>query len=414
MRAELIVAGKEFRDHLTSKRFLVVFGILVLVCIYAVATGMGNYNKMLDDYKKSSQQSQQQPWYQERLAELQKQIAEAEARGAAPEEIDMLRYELDMLVNPPMPSMMYVFSDLNRLFVLVGMVLSVSMGFDLITREREEGSLKSLLSHPVYRDSVINGKAIGAVSVLGVVLAAAFLLTIAIMLFYGVVPKTEEFLRIAAYFVLAMLYCLVFFALALMTSAVAKNSSLSVLYVLGIIVALVMVSQFSYQIVELVTGPPPDIGEPILYAEIPAAADEKASLSSYAPPSDSREPADAAEPAPPDAGILPVPVPPMEKNDEYQKYWERRQMIQDALNSLSPMTNFGERIAYTVLSDGNQFVYLDVKMAAESRVAGGMLGQKMTVWDSLSSVKWNVLVLLVQVIIAFAIAYVMFLRVDVR
>jgi ABC-2 type transport system permease protein len=412
MRAELIVAGKEFRDHLTSKRFLVVFGILVLVCIYAVATGMGNYNKMLDDYKKSSQQSQQQPWYQERLAGLQQQIADAEARGAAQEEIDMLRYELDMLVNPPMPSMMYVFSDLNRLFVLVGMVLSVSMGFDLITREREEGSLKSLLSHPVYRDSVINGKAIGAVSVLGVVLAAAFLLTIAIMLFYGVVPKTEEFLRIAAYFVLAMLYCLVFFALALMTSAVAKNSSLSVLYVLGIIVALVMVSQFSYQVVELVTGPPPDIGGPILYAEIPAAVDEKASLSSYAPPSDSREPADAAEPAPPDGSIM--PMPPIVPNDEYQKYWERRQMIQDALNSLSPMTNFGDKIAYTVLSDGNQFVYLDMKMAVDSRVAGGMLGQKMTVWDSLSSVKWNVLVLLVQVIIAFAIAYVMFLRVDVR
>jgi ABC-2 type transport system permease protein len=31
MRPELIVAGKEFRDHITRKRFLILFAILLLL-----------------------------------------------------------------------------------------------------------------------------------------------------------------------------------------------------------------------------------------------------------------------------------------------------------------------------------------------------------------------------------------------
>ena len=90
-----------------------------------------------------------------------------EARGAPAEEIESLQYQLDKMVNPDMPSMLFVFSTFNsKYFIMIAMVLSITVGFDLITREREEGSLRSLLSHPVYRDSVINGKFLAVVGVL--------------------------------------------------------------------------------------------------------------------------------------------------------------------------------------------------------------------------------------------------------
>ncbi|GEM_PF-4930676 len=44
----------------------------------------------------------------------------------------------------------------------IGVVLGIAMGVDLVTREKESKSLKSLLAYPVFRDEMINGKAPGA------------------------------------------------------------------------------------------------------------------------------------------------------------------------------------------------------------------------------------------------------------
>ncbi len=256
MRPELIVAGKEFRDHISSKRFIIIFAILMLLSVYGMVNGLGQYNQMLDQYKQSAQTNPQQQWYQDEVASLHTQIQDAASRGAT-DEVRQLQFQLDELVNPPMPSMLFIFGDMTQYFVLIAMVLSVAIGFDLISREKEEGSLKSLLSHPLYRDAIINGKAIAGIAVLAVSLAAMFILTSAIMLFYGVVPGSDDILRIIVYFLMAMLYCSVFFALSLMTSTLAKSSAMSVLYVLGIVIAMVIIPMMSYQIASLVMGPAP-------------------------------------------------------------------------------------------------------------------------------------------------------------
>ncbi len=51
MRPELIVAEKEFRDHLTSKRFIAILAIFMLLAVYAMVSGMNTYNQSLDSYK---------------------------------------------------------------------------------------------------------------------------------------------------------------------------------------------------------------------------------------------------------------------------------------------------------------------------------------------------------------------------
>lgn len=409
MRPELIVASKEFRDHLTSRRFLVIFAILMLICIYSVATGMSQYNENLDEYKKNTQQNQQQEWYKEQVAAYQKQIQDAVANGASQEEIDMLQYQLDMLVNPPMPSALYIFSDLGRYFTLIGMVLSVSMGFDLITREKEDGSLKSLLSHPVYRDAVINGKSMGAIAVLVVVLAATFLITIAIMLFYGMIPALDDFLRIISFFLMALVYCTVFFAFSMMTSTIAKNSSLSVLYVLGIVITLVMISMFSYQFVSFIMGPPPEYNYGIM--PVDDLAREKIGVSTGSTASADGNSSDGstviAEP-------VPLPMPPIyEPDGEYQQYWERQQMLTNAINAISPMSNFGDRITPALLYDQSIIMYSSYSPVSSYKMPG-MYREKSTVWDALSSIWINILVLIVEIILAFGISYVKFLRVDIR
>jgi len=58
-----------------------------------------------------------------------------------------------------------------------GGMLAIATGFDVVPKEKETRSLKTLLSHPVYRDEVINGKALAGVAALGIALISAFVLS---------------------------------------------------------------------------------------------------------------------------------------------------------------------------------------------------------------------------------------------
>ncbi|HEY3421766.1 MAG TPA: ABC transporter permease subunit [Methanocellaceae archaeon] len=393
MRPELIVAGKEFRDHISSKRFIIIFAILMLLSIYSMVNGMGQYNQMLDQYKQNAQTNPQQQWYQDQVASLQMQIQDAASRGAA-DEVRQLQFQLDELVNPPMPSMLFIFGDLTQYFVLIAMVLSVAIGFDLISREKEEGSLKSLLSHPLYRDAIINGKALGAIAVLAVSLAAMFLLTSSIMLFYGVVPGGDDILRIVVYFLMAMLYCSVFFALALMTSTIAKSSAMSVLYVLGIVIAMVIIPMLSYQIAGLVLGSPP---------QVPAGDDGGAVLYNNVVKDSA---AIAPEPIQADSRMIAW-------NDEVQQYYQRLSLVTTSINAISPISSFRDNIASAIIykAGGGGMI---TPMVSVSSFKPYMPTQAPTIWDSLMTVWGSILAMLVELVIPLAVSYVFFLRMDVR
>ncbi|HEY3274499.1 MAG TPA: ABC transporter permease subunit [Methanocella sp.] len=430
MRPELIVAGKELRDHVTSRRFLIIFAILLLISMYSIVTGMDEYNKTLDNYK----ETQQQPWYQEQIQSLQKQIQDAQANGDSQDLIDNLQAQLDSYINGSMPSVMQIFYSLNQYFIWICILLAIALGFDLITREKEEGSLKSLLSHPIYRDSVINGKTIGAITVLVAAMGATFLITIAIVLFFGVVPSVDELLRIAGYFIMALVVCLAFFAVAMAASTIAKNSSMAVLYTLGIVVILAGLTQFSPQIVSLIAGPAPEYVGPIYYTngmegdviakDIAGVVREGASLNSSLSPDSSTQPVGTTEPTGtpvPDPALPidkpePMPIWPGDQgnNDAWQNWMERQQLIQKALNAISPITNFQYDIANALITDTSYSIrplMMDSKMIS----APGYYGlTKTTVWDALGSVWVNILVLIAEILAAFAIAYVKFLRTDIR
>lgn len=365
MKRELTVAGKEFKDHLTSKRFLVIFAIMMLLAVISMAGGMAEYKQTLKEYKDNTAQNQQQAWYKEQVSSLQSQIAAAEASGQSADEISKLQYQLDNLVNPTMPSVLYVFTDMNQYLVIVAMVLSVAMGFDLISREKEEGSLRSLLSHPVYRDSIINGKLIGALAVLALVICSTFLLTIAIMMFYGIVPGLDDLLRIGAYFVIALIYCSVFFAIATMTSTIANTSAMSVLYTMGIVLVLFMITTFSGPIANAIMGTAPE----------------------YVP--------DPIE----DEGIATTGSDNIAGSNDAQQYYEKRSQIIEAIDTISPIYGFSDKISSAIL----------YKTGTSSDPY-----QQPSLLDSLSSVWTNLLALVIELIIPLAISYVMFMRTDIR
>ena len=362
MRPVLTIAEKEFRDHIMSKRFLIILGVLLLLAAYSMAMGMDQYNKSLDQYKKDK------------------------ATGA---------------LNPSMPSLLQVFQVFTQLFGFLGMVLGIAMGFDQLTKEKESGSLKSVLSAPIYRDSLINGKTIGSMASLAVAMGITFLVIIAIMLFYGVVPGLEDIIRIGLFFIASVLYCIAFFAIAMLTSTVSRNSTMAVILAIAIVVSFIVVSMASVMIstfaAESIAGPAP--------AYQPPAGDNGTNAS---------------------APYYPYYDPA----NHYFKDWADKRIrlqsqISDVLNIVSPLYDFtGMGSMYPGVYPGVGQALLSrekpvdnpMDLYASSNTTFDLYSRpaQVSILDSLSYSWTKALALILEALVAFALSYVIFMRMDVR
>jgi ABC-2 type transport system permease protein len=416
MRPELIVAEKEFRDHLTSKRFIAILLIFMLLAVYGLVTGMNSYNQSLDSYK--SQQASNEPIKQQMINNYNQQIQDARDRGASAEEIQSLQDSLDSFLNPTMPSILQVFSSFTLLFAVMGMLLSGAIGFDQISKEKEDGSLKTVLSSPIYRDALINGKALGAIATLAVTMAAAFLLTVAILLLYGVVPDLDESIRIIIFFLAALLYCTVFLAISMAMSAISKNSAMAVIYTIGVVFLIILFSVLSLfasdAIAGLVMGPAPpqpyySVYSPYGYSSYVDANSTVTYVNGDTVKYSSTGSNDTLEAVP-----IPTVSPAILAYNNYTtKKSQVTSQISDMLNTVSPISDFsgflgmgGTGISGAILSNQKPYDYTSSYWSYSSKA--------ISVWQSLSYVWIKILGLIAEIIIAFGITYMMFMRMDIR
>ena len=416
MRPELIVAEKEFRDHLTSKRFIAILVIFMLLAVYAMVTGMNSYNQSLDSYK--TQQASNDPLKQQMIANYNQQIQDAQNNGASAEQIQSLRDSLDLIINPAMPSVLQVFSSFTLIFAIMGMLLSGAIGFDQISKEKEDGSLKTILSSPIYRDALINGKAIGAIATLAVTMAAAFLLTVAILLIYGVVPNVDDSIRIVVFFVAALIYCTVFLAIAMAMSTISKSSAMAVIYTIGVVFLIILFSIMSYfasdAIAGVVMGPAPP--QPQYQSYYPYGYSTYTETNSTVVSTNGGT-VDYSDSGSNDtSNVVPVAtIPP--SYEAYNNYTTKKYRItmqmSDILNTISPISDFsgllgmgGNGIAGVVLSNQKPYDYTSSSWSYSNKT--------ISVWQSLAYVWAKILALFAEIIVAFGISYVMFMRMDIR
>lgn len=109
----------------------------------------------------------------------------------------------------------------SRVFYLVVpillAILMIGLGSSLMGREEHEGTLELLLARPLSRTRLLLGKAMGGLSVSGIIAAVALLVCIGLSRAVGL-PNSAG--QIAAAMLLSYLLCLVFGALAFMLSAI--------------------------------------------------------------------------------------------------------------------------------------------------------------------------------------------------
>ncbi len=140
----------------------------------------------------------------------------------------------------------------------VGGIFGIALGFDMITREKESGTLRILLTHPLFRDEIIIGKAIGAFLAICLASFVTMLFMVgAITMRYT--PSFEEILSLAKLTLATNAYLFTFFSIAFLVSAMVKNSSTSLAITIGIFIVLaLMIPMFSSVIAQSLAGQPPE------------------------------------------------------------------------------------------------------------------------------------------------------------
>ena len=349
------VARKEFIDHLTSKKFILILALFLIISAVAMHQGIGDYNNRLESYK-------------EHISQIE---------------------EGEQSYMPKKPSILFIFQRMSSLMAILGAILAIAMGFDLITREKERGSLKSLLSHPVYRDEIINGKAVGGILAIVFAVGIAFLILFAMLLIFSIVPDMDEFWRIVLFGAVTVLCLLTYFSIALMASTVSKDSGRALMYALIIVLALSFaMPMIGGMVAESVVGERPE--PPVFQSQ----EDIEINVS----------------------GEVVKQIGPMNKEEEEE--WERYREEQKAYND----KKWAIRDAFEIFSPDGNYMAVSISLTDPyvTEVHGGSWGSHYTsgdttsIQESLEKVWKSILALIILPVVFFAFAYIKFMRMDIR
>jgi len=195
------IVKKEFTDFISSPKFWIVFFIFVLMMLSSAYQGFQNYSNGMEQYQ---QQIKKQTIFEE---------------GSKPPSI----FSMEI----PKPSLLNSFFGLMESFSLIGALLALTLGYDAISKERKRGTLKVLLSYPIYRDSVINGKFISGILALTLTVFFTTSILIGIIIYEGILVTNEEIIRMFLFVFSSLIYMILFLGIGIFLSVILKEESSS-------------------------------------------------------------------------------------------------------------------------------------------------------------------------------------------
>jgi ABC-2 type transport system permease protein len=206
----MVVAGKEFADHVLSLRFF------VLLLVLGLAAGIPLYLAT------------------ERIHELASQVSGAQAVFVAL-----------FIIGPQDVSIFGLDVSVQGFIGLAAPLLGIAFAFDAVNGERAQGTLPRLVAQPIHRDDVINGKFVASLAAITLVLASVVLLISGFgLLRLGIVPAGSEVLRLIVWFVVTIAYVAVWLAIGLLISVVVQRAATAALVGFGIWMGIAMFGKF--------------------------------------------------------------------------------------------------------------------------------------------------------------------------
>jgi len=212
------VASKEFSDIVRSKRFIiliVIFGLVMTIAMAAIY------------------------------------IQVIQAMSSLPE-VAMPQAFLGMMT-------LILSSTLSSFAPVMG----VALGCDTISGEREKGTLKIVLAQPVYRDTVINGKFLAAISAVSLATLITSLASVGIsIIIIGVTPTAGEAIRMALFLLFSVLFTMTYYGISTFFSTILKKTSQSVILSIVVWAVFTFVISIVASLIAFAIAPPYIPGQP--------------------------------------------------------------------------------------------------------------------------------------------------------
>lgn len=215
-----VVFWKELADHFSSRRFMILLTIIVLTGVWAIyASG---------------------------------QSIRQEAEGIPTDFVFLL------LLTSQSGGLLSLATFIGLLGPLVGIML----GFDAISGEYARGTLSRVLSQPIYRDSLINGKFLAGLATVAILWASILLLVIGLgITLVGFPPNAEELWRMLIFTLVGIFYVGFWLALALLFSLLFQRTVTAALGSLALWLFLAIFAPLIAQIVAGLIVPDPTTAE---------------------------------------------------------------------------------------------------------------------------------------------------------
>lgn len=188
MRGLFAVFKKELCDHFSSYRFVILFALIAMVsCITSYMAGLHMKENM--------------------------------------ESLSQYQFPFLMLFSTPGALLSMV-----QFVAFFGPLIGLVLGFDSINRERAHGTLIKLVTQPIYRDSVINGKFLAGVATITIVLVSIVLVVAGFGLsIVGIIPALEEIWRLLIYLVISIFYVSFWLGVSILFSILFRGIATSAL-----------------------------------------------------------------------------------------------------------------------------------------------------------------------------------------
>lgn len=114
-------------------------------------------------------------------------------------------------------------------------IMAIGLGFDSVNSEFNRRTLSRVLSQPIYRDALLLGKFLGSLATLAVALTALWLIVFgAGLLLLGIPPRGVEVARAACFLLVTVAYGGVWLAAAMLFSVIFRSTATSALCALGL------------------------------------------------------------------------------------------------------------------------------------------------------------------------------------
>jgi len=131
-------------------------------------------------------------------------------------------------------SRLAVFSLLAILSFMIPL-MAIALGFDSVNSEHNRRTLSRILSQPIYRDALLAGKFLAALTTIAISLLLLWLLVVGLgIIRMGVPPNAEEVARSLAFMGVTLAYAGTWLALAILLSILTRSAATAVLVALGI------------------------------------------------------------------------------------------------------------------------------------------------------------------------------------